>query len=107
MPPISGGYTPRLRLVCVANQKWGAFFEGNGAQKWGTFCNWREEREQGSLGTVFGISHYIAKKIIRLGFFSDTQADYSLADGIGTGVLDQCEVGILGWDAGHFRKDRA
>ena len=42
------------------------------------------------------LSRYIAKKIIRLGFFTDTQADYSLADGIGTGVLDQFEVGYFG-----------
>jgi len=36
MPPIFGGFTPRLRLVCVANQKWGAFL-GVRVEKWGAF----------------------------------------------------------------------
>ena len=51
-----------------------------------------------------GISQYIAKKIICPGVFHIPQGNHSYRGQIRTGVLDQFEVGIFGWDAGHFRK---
>jgi hypothetical protein len=77
-----------VKNVCFSGaflgvKKWGAKIE----EKWGAFLDF---------------SQYIAKKIIRLGFFAFPRRITHSSDGIGTGVLDQNQVGFMGHGVSSF-----